>query len=245
MNFIVVIPARYQSTRFPGKPLIDINGKSMLLRTYEQCIQAVDKSLVYVATEDQRIVAHCESFGIQVLLTTDNCLTGTDRIAEVAALVKADYYINVQGDEPLFNPNDITKMISHLDTYPGEILNGYCSVMDERQYRSKSVPKVVFRPDGRLLYMSRSPIPGNKSLDFVKAWRQVCVYAFPFLALKAFAETKNKTVLEAEEDIEILRFLELNYEVRMIELSNESIAVDNPEDLTEVLAKLKEDAIKV
>ena len=245
MNFIVVIPARYQSTRFPGKPLIDINGKSMLLRTYEQCIQAVDKSLVYVATEDQRIVEHCESFGIQVLLTSDNCLTGTDRIAEVAAMVKADYYINVQGDEPLFNPDDITQMISRLDTYPGEILNGYCPITDERQYRSKSVPKVVFRPDGRLLYMSRSPVPGNKSLDFVKAWRQVCVYAFPYTALKAFAETKNKTVLEAEEDIEILRFLELNYEVRMIELSSESIAIDNPEDLTEVLAKLKEDAIKV
>jgi len=245
MDYIVVIPARYQSSRFPGKPLTVINGKSMLQRTYEQCIKAVDKSLVYVATEDQRIVDHCNSLGIQVLLTSDNCLTGTDRIAEVANLVKADYYINVQGDEPLFNPDDITKIISRLDTHPGEILNGYCAITDERQYRSKSVPKVVFRPDGRLLYMSRSPVPGNKGLDFVKGWRQVCVYAFPFDALKSFAAATHKTTLEAEEDIEILRFLELNYEVRMIELSSESIAVDNPEDLTEVLAKLKEDAIKV
>ncbi|QNK64725.1 3-deoxy-manno-octulosonate cytidylyltransferase [Pedobacter sp. PAMC26386] len=245
MNYIVVIPARYQSARFPGKPLTVINGKSMLQRTYEQCIKAVDKSLVYVATEDQRIVDHCQFLGIQVLLTSDNCLTGTDRIAEVADLVKADYYINVQGDEPLFNPDDITKMISLLDDYRGEILNGYCAITEEKQYRSVSVPKVVFRPDGRLLYMSRSAIPGNKNLAFVKAWRQVCVYAFPFDALRSFAGAKSKTNLEAEEDIEILRFLELDYEVRMIELSSESIAVDNPEDLTEVLAKLKEDAVKI
>ncbi|KIO77539.1 3-deoxy-manno-octulosonate cytidylyltransferase [Pedobacter lusitanus] len=245
MNYIVVIPARYQSTRFPGKPLTVINGKSMLQRTYEQCIKAVDKNLVYVATEDQRIVDHCRFFGMQVLLTSDNCLTGTDRIAEVADLVKADYYINVQGDEPLFNPEDIKEVISRLDTYPGEILNGYCAITSERQYRSKSVPKVVFRPDGRLLYMSRSPVPGNKGLDFVKGWRQVCIYAFPYDALKAFAATENKTVLEAEEDIEILRFLELNYEVRMLELSSESIAVDSPEDLTEVLDKLKEDAVRI
>ncbi|MBB6271618.1 3-deoxy-manno-octulosonate cytidylyltransferase (CMP-KDO synthetase) [Pedobacter cryoconitis] len=245
MDFIVVIPARYQSSRFPGKPLTVIDGKSMLQRTYEQCVQAVDKSLIYVATEDQRIVDHCRLLDIQVLLTSDHCLTGTDRIAEVADLVKADYYINVQGDEPLFNPDDIKKIISRLDTYPGEILNGYCSITDERQYRSKSVPKVVFRPDGRLLYMSRSPVPGNKGLDFVKGWRQVCIYAFPFAALKAFASEKDKTTLEAEEDIEILRFLELNYEVRMVELSSESIAVDNPEDLTDVLARLKEDAIKI
>jgi 3-deoxy-manno-octulosonate cytidylyltransferase (CMP-KDO synthetase) len=240
MSYIVVIPARYKSTRFPGKPLTDINGKSMLLRTYEQCIKAVDPSLVYVATEDQRIVDHCESFGIQVLLTSDDCLTGTDRIAEVADLVKADYYINVQGDEPLFNPEDISKVISLLDTYSGDILNGYCAIDNDHQYRSVSVPKVVFRPDGRLLYMSRSAIPGNKAAAFVKAWRQVCIYAFPFEALKTFAASNGKTPLEAEEDIEILRFLELGYEVRMLELSSESVAVDNPEDLGEVLARLNE-----
>lgn len=242
MDFIIVIPARYQSTRFPGKPLTDIQGKSMLLRTYEQCTKAVDPALVYVATEDQRIVDHCEAFGMQVLLTSDNCLTGTDRIAEVADLVKADYYINVQGDEPLFNPEDITRIINLLKTYQGDILNGYCAINTEKQYRSVSVPKVVFRPDGRLLYMSRSAIPGNKGETFVKGWRQVCIYAFPHDALKAFAACKTKTPLEAEEDIEILRFLELGYEVRMIGLSDVSVAVDNPEDLTEVLTRLNEDA---
>src|SRR5258707_331169 len=124
MDYIVVIPARYKSTRFPGKPLIDLAGKSMLQRTYEQCTKAVDASLVYVATEDEKIVHHCRQFGMNVLLTTDNCLTGTDRIAEVAQQIKADYYINVQGDEPLCSPDDIKAIIKSFKNYPGEILNG-------------------------------------------------------------------------------------------------------------------------
>lgn len=241
-NYIVVIPARYKSTRFPGKPLTEIAGKSMLLRTYEQCIKAVDRSIVYVATEDQRIVDHCDSFGIQVVLTSDKCLTGTDRIAEVSKQIKANYYINVQGDEPLFNPEDIKKIVDLLPKFSGEILNGYCAIRDLRQYESVSVPKVVFRPDGKLLYMSRSPIPGNKLSKFVKAWRQVCIYAFPYEALQTFASCTDKTRLEAEEDIEILRFLELGYEVRMIELSEESIAIDNPEDVEDVLKKIEQNA---
>lgn len=240
MKYIVVIPARYQSTRFPGKPLTMIEGKSMILRTYEQCLKAVDKSLVYVATEDQRIVDHCNEHNMQVILTTDNCLTGTDRVAEVMERIEADYYINVQGDEPLFNPDDILKMINSLTLFPGEILNGYCAIDSAEQYHSPSVPKVVFKPNGKLLYMSRSAIPGNKATQFSKAWRQVCVYAFPAKALRQFADSKAKTPLEAEEDIEILRFIEMDFEVRMIEMSKESVAVDNPGDLEEVLKKLKE-----
>lgn len=238
MKFIVVIPARYKSTRLPGKPLIDLSGKSMLFRTYEQCIKAVDESLVYVATEDDRIVDHCRQYNMQVIKTSDNCMTGTDRVAEVAAAIDADVYINVQGDEPLFNPNDISKIISELDKSPGSILNGYCPIDNEEQYRSLSIPKVVFAPSGRLMYMSRSPIPGNKQERFVKAWRQVCIYAFPKNALLHFAGEKEKTVLELEEDIEILRFAELGYEVKMIELSADSIAIDTPDDVDKVIQRL-------
>jgi 3-deoxy-manno-octulosonate cytidylyltransferase (CMP-KDO synthetase) len=242
MNFVIIIPARYKSTRFPGKPLVDIAGKSMLKRTYEQCAKAVDEKLIYVATEDERIVEHCKENNMNVLLTSDECLTGTDRVAEFAKFVKADYYINVQGDEPLFNPEDIKKIIDSIEKYPNDILNGYCAIKTEKQYKSLSVPKVVFRPSGKLLYMSRSAIPGNKKGAFLKAWRQVCVYAFPFKALDEFYRVKNKTPLEDLEDIEILRFLELGMDVRMIELSDVSIAVDNPEDLTEVINKLTADA---
>jgi len=238
MKSILVIPARYKSTRFPGKPLTDILGKSMIQRVYEQCIQAFPKEDIYVATEDDRIKTHCHSLGIQCIVTSDNCLTGTDRIAEVAKLIDADYYINVQGDEPLFNPADILKLIATLDTHRGEILNGFAPILAEEDYRSVSTPKVVFRPDGRLLYMSRAPIPGNKGNQFRVSHRQICAYAFPKEALLAFSDKGSKTPLEEEEDIEILRFIELGYVVRMIEMSAVSIPVDHESDLEKVIQHL-------
>lgn len=235
MKAILVIPARYKSTRFPGKPLTIIQGKSMIQRVYEQCIQAFPKEDIYVATEDERVKVHCHSLGIQCIVTSDNCLTGTDRIAEVAKLIDADYYINVQGDEPLFNPSDILKLIQSLDTFSGEIVNGFAPIIAEEDYRSVSIPKVVFRPDGRLLYMSRSPIPGNKNNNFRISYRQICAYAFPKEALLAFSKTVSKTPLEEEEDIEILRFLELGFEVRMIEMSSVSKAVDHESDIEQII----------
>jgi 3-deoxy-manno-octulosonate cytidylyltransferase (CMP-KDO synthetase) len=238
-NYLIVIPARYESSRLPGKPLIDLMGKSMILRTYEKCIEVVPKANVIVATDDVRIYDHCLNHSIGVLMTSDSCLTGTDRVAEVAQVIKAEYYINVQGDEPLFNSNDILKVLESIKSNDGKIINGYCSIKSSEEFFSTSIPKVVFRPDGRLLYMSRSPIPGNKNGDFVKGNRQVCVYAFPQEALKNFSEQKTKTALEEEEDIEILRFLEMGYEVFMIELSDDSIAVDNPNDVEKVLNRLR------
>ncbi|UAM96628.1 3-deoxy-manno-octulosonate cytidylyltransferase [Polaribacter litorisediminis] len=240
MDYVIVIPARYASSRLPGKPLIDLNGQSVLERTYRQCQKAVQTEKIIVATDDQRIEAHCKAKGMQVMMTSKNCLTGTDRVAEVAEQIEADYYINVQGDEPLMNPQDIRDTIEATQKYQGDIINGYALITEESQFRSLSIPKLVFRPDGRLLYMSRSPIPGNKCEEFKMAWRQICIYAFTKPALQAFVAENTKTPLEAEEDIEILRFLELGYEVRMIPLSKDSIAIDLPEDVERVLKKLKE-----
>ena len=239
MKSILVIPARYTSTRFPGKPLIDIIGKTMIQRVFDQCAKSFPKELIYVATENEKIYQYCKNNGIQCIITSDHCLTGTDRIAEVAEIVDADYYINVQGDEPLFNPSDIQLLIRKINEYPGEIINGYCPIDSEMDYRSTSTPKVVFRPDGRLLYMSRSPIPGNKSNIFTLSFRQVCAYAFPKKALLEFSKRNGKTFLEESEDIEILRFLELGYDVRMLEMSNLSIPVDHPSDLEKVIARLQ------
>jgi len=224
-----------QSTRLPEKPLIEIMGKSIIQRTYEQCLKAVDKELVYVATDSERIFNHCELHGIKVLMTSDKALTGTDRVCEVARKIKAKYYINVQGDEPVFNPEDIHTILEKIKVNNDNsiIINGFAPIKSEKEYKSPSVPKVVFKPNGDLLYMSRSPIPGNKSQEFNKAWRQVCIYAFPYEALINFSSVK-KTLLEEEEDIEILRFLELDYKVRMIELSSQSIPVDLPEDILKV-----------
>lgn len=239
-RFVIVIPARMQSTRLPGKPLIDLEGKSMIVRTYEQCAKAVDPEMIYVATDAEEIRSHCASHGMQVVMTSTDCLTGTDRVAEVASQVDADYYVNVQGDEPLFNPEDIKKTIACIDRYDGEVINGYAEITRSGDYMSTSVPKVVLRPDGRLLYMSRSPIPGNKIGEYRWALRQICIYAFPKAALQDFAKQGEKTPLEAEEDIEILRFLELGYEVRMVRLSTDSIAVDHPEDAERVRAMLRQ-----
>lgn len=238
LNFILVIPARYASTRLPGKPLIDIAGKPMIQRVYEQCLQAVSSDRIFIATDDSRIGKVVKDFGGQAVMTSKDCLTGTDRVAELARQIEADYYINVQGDEPLFNPNDIAKCIQACRDYPGEIINGYAPIFSAEEYHSTSVPKVVFRKDQRLLYMSRAAIPGNKSGDFHFAYRQICTYGFPFKPLSDFPKGGSKTLLEQEEDIEILRFLEMGYDVRMVEMSSDSIPVDHPEDINKIINRL-------
>lgn len=230
-EFVVMIPARFESTRLPGKPLIPLCGVPMVVRTWRQCVKVVPQHLVYVVTDDARIEQACLSHGIQVLMTGSACLTGTDRLAEAARQVPAGTYINVQGDEPVFDPEDLRALIAAMHRHPGQILNGVCPITDEAQYRSRSIPKVVIRPDGRLLYMSRAPVPASKSDSFSMAWRQVCAYAFPAGALAEFAAHPGKTPLESVEDIEILRFLELGWEVRMVPMSSHSVAVDNPQDV--------------
>lgn len=239
LNYAVIIPARMKSTRLPGKPLIDILGHSLVERTWLQCCKAVPAKYIYVATDHKDIKEHCEQRGMQILMTSEDCLTGTDRVAEAAEQVVADYYINVQGDEPLINPQDILDIIDAIQKYPGEIINGYTEIKDAEMWESVSTPKVVCRRDGRLLYMSRAAIPGNKTGILKKAWRQICVYAFPKESLEVFVNTKQKTQLEEVEDIEILRFLEIGYDVRMIPLSAESVAVDNPEDVEKVIRRLR------
>ena len=239
LRSIIVIPARYQSSRLPGKPLIDLFGKSMIQRTFERCALGFAKDLIYVATDDERVQSHCQALGINSLMTSPNCLTGTDRVAEVAGMIDADLYINVQGDEPLFNPDDIGVICGAAAAHPGDVLNGFAEIESEEQFRSPTIPKVVMRPDGRLLYMSRGAVPTTKGLGLVKAWRQICIYAFPPAPLRAFANAPTKTPLEAIEDIEILRFLELGYDVRMTPLSAHSIAVDTPEDADRVRETLR------
>ena len=239
-SYAVVIPARLASTRLPNKPLIDILGESLIGRTYGQVIKAVQPDKVFVLTDDELIEKHCIEKGIQVVMTSKDCLTGTDRVAEFALKSNFDYYINVQGDEPLMNPIDIERIVKEIKNGSEDIINGYAEIDSEEDYRSLTIPKVVFRPDGRLLYMSRTAIPGNKKNEFVKAFKQVCIYAFPKKALLNFYHSKSKTFLENIEDIEILRFLELGYEVKMLELSKDSIAVDVEEDIKKVINRLTE-----
>jgi len=233
LEVVIIIPARYQSSRLPGKPLIDICGKSMIRRTYERCSLALNSEKVYVATDDDRIYRHCSKYNMNVIMTSSTCKTGTDRVYEATKKIDADIYINVQGDEPIINPEDIKLIISASKRNPNFIIGGMCSIQ-KSDFNNPTIPKVVTRSDGRLLYASRAGIPCTKELSFVGANKQVCIYAFSKYSLSEFASVEKKTHLEEIEDIEILRFLELGRDVQMIKVSNTSMAVDVFEDVEKV-----------
>ena len=233
-DYVVIIPARYGSSRLPGKPLIKISGVEMILRTYTRCLNVVNPKKIYVATDNVLIKDFCTRNSIQVIMTPETCLTGTDRIAEVSKEIIAPVYINVQGDEPLLNPDDLSDLINASLQEPNTIFNGYCEIKNNDQYVSKNIPKVVFAQNKKLLYMSRSPIPFSKVNNHSNSYRQVCIYAFPKKSLDIFLSNPNKTNFEMNEDIEILRFLELGCEIKLIQMSSESVAVDTIEDVKKV-----------
>ena len=231
MDYAIVIPARFESSRLPGKPLIDLCGVPMVVRTFRQCAKVCPTERIYVATDHERIAAVCRSNGIQVIETRSDCLTGTDRVAACLKSLNVDILVNIQGDEPVFDPADIRSLLDAAMINRDQVLCGYCRISDEAQFWDRAVPKVVLRPDGRLLYMTRGAVPIGKSGRFVDAWRQVCAYVLPGPALESFALAGGKTPMEKIEDIEILRFLELGWEVRMVELSDRSFSVDVPADV--------------
>lgn len=240
-TFAVVIPARYKSSRFPGKPLVDICGKPMIQHVWERCCLAVGHDKVYVATDDVRIQSTAESFGAQVVMTSSECLTGTDRLAEANLQLDCDFIVNVQGDEPLIDPTDISIVIDEF-LKTGNVTNAMCRITSEREFRSFTVPKVTFSQSGKLLYMSRAGIPLTKSGEYQFGFKQVCIYAFSREQLSFFYSNKTKTPLEHVEDIEILRFLESDYSVQMIEVQSGSLAVDVPGDLERVIKAIESES---
>jgi len=240
MKVVIIIPARYKSTRFPGKPLTPILGKPMILWVAEICAKALPIEFVYIATDDLRIKEVVEEAGFNAVMTSKKALTGTDRIADAANQIDADIYINVQGDEPLLNPNDILSIIDIKKKYPNEVINGYCKINDNENPESLNIPKVVFNENNQMLYMSRHLIPGTKSKQIKPPhyFKQVCIYAFNKNELLDFVNFGRKGTIEYYEDIEILRFLDIGSKIRVVETMSSSLAVDIPEDVKKV-----EDAI--
>ena len=236
MKTVIIIPARYKSTRFPGKPLTPILGKPMILWVAELCVEVLPAEFVYIATEDFQIKEMVEKAGFNVVMTSNKCLTGTDRIAEAANQIEADIYVNVQGDEPLLNPTDILSIIEAKKKYPNEVINGYCKIGDNEEPKSVNIPKVIFNEDQQMVYMSRSLVPGTKTKDLVPPhyYKQVCIYAFNKQELIDYAEFGRKGTLEFYEDIEILRFLDIGENIRVVETKSVSLAVDVPEDVLRV-----------
>ncbi|WP_038050690.1 3-deoxy-manno-octulosonate cytidylyltransferase [Thioalkalivibrio sp. ALJ1] len=242
MRSVVMIPARYGSSRYPGKPLVPLLGKPMILWVAELSGRAVGAQNVYVATEDRRIADVAEAAGFQSVMTTDDALTGTDRLAQAADQIAADLYINVQGDEPLAEPADILKVrdakLAHMDT----IINGFSWVGDNEDPHNVNIPKVITNERDELVYMSRVALPGFKDAKCApnRYKKQVCIYAFTQDELAAFRGFGRKSALEHAEDIEILRFLELGKTIRMVETQPGSLAVDVPEDVAKVETALRQ-----
>ena len=236
MKTVIIIPARYKSSRFPGKPLTPILGKPMILWVAEICSHALPIESVFIATDDSRIKEVVERAGFKAVMTSEKALTGTDRIADAANQIDADIYINVQGDEPLLDPKDILSIIESKKKYPNEIINGYCKISDNENSDSLNIPKVVFNENNQMVYMSRNLIPGTKSKDFKPAnyYKQVCIYAFSKKDLLNYVDFGRKGTLELYEDIEILRFLDIGIPIRLVETNNASMAVDVPEDVVRV-----------
>ena len=241
MKSVVIIPARYKSSRFPGKPLVSLLGKPMILWVSELSAKAVGQENVYIATDDERISKVVTTAGFNALMTSEKCLTGTDRLAEAAKQISADIYINVQGDEPLVNPKDIVNIIKAKELYYNEIINGYCSISSEEDPNNVNIPKVIFTEDNSLVYISRQAIPGFKDNSQAPSqyYKQVCIYAFTADELKSYADYGRKSTLEASEDIEIIRFLEWGKKIRMVKTSPGSLAVDTQEDVAKVEQGLK------
>ncbi|CAM4367358.1 3-deoxy-manno-octulosonate cytidylyltransferase [Shewanella denitrificans] len=211
----------------------------MIQHVWERCSAAVGAENVYVATDNDKIYEVCNAFGAKVIMTSSECLTGTDRLAEANLQLDCDFIINVQGDEPLIEPDDIRTVIAKYKEQPNTVVNAMCAIYSEDEFRSFTVPKVVVSKTGNLLYMSRSPIPVTKNNEYTFGYKQVCIYAFSKEHLVFFASHKEKTKIEQVEDIEILRFIENDIPVQMIEVPSSSIAVDTPGDVQRVIMRMQ------
>jgi 3-deoxy-manno-octulosonate cytidylyltransferase (CMP-KDO synthetase) len=242
MKTVGIIPARYKSSRFPGKPLVSLLGKPMILHVASLTAEALGKDNTFVATDNNEIAKVVSQAGFNCVLTSESALTGTDRIWEAAQQINADYYVNIQGDEPLLNPLDINLIVDEKKRRKNGVINGMHLIQEDESVLSINIPKVIFSEiEHRLIYMSRLPIPGfkNKSLKPEKYWKQVSIYAFNYEELEKYGEFGRKSYLEEKEDIEILRFFDVDIPVYMIETNGVSYAVDTPEDVQQVETALK------
>jgi 3-deoxy-D-manno-octulosonate cytidylyltransferase len=237
MRCLLVIPARMASTRFPGKPLCDLLGKPMIQWVAEAAVAADVADWILVATPDQEIVDACVSFGVKAVLTRLDHPSGTDRIVEVAERYPADLYVNVQGDEPLIEPESIRALAEPmLANEFFEVGTLFCAC-PESEIENPAVVKLVKSEAGKALYFSRYPIPFARN-PRQAIYKHIGLYAYRRPALEAFAK-RGPTQLEVTEGLEQLRFLELGFNIQVFEGSPSGLAVDTPEQAEEVRRILK------
>ncbi len=232
----IVIPARYASTRLPGKPLADILGKPMVQHVYERALQVPQVHAVLVATDDARVADAVRAFGGRCVMTSPDHPSGTDRLAEVMTQVEADVYINLQGDEPLVRPADITKLAAGMWADPAVQVGTLCHPITTEEASNPNTVKVVLAANGDALYFSRAPIPYPRDGgDVARYLKHVGVYAYRREVLAAYAGLPQP-MLEQAEKLEQLRLLVAGYRIRAFEVEPTGPGVDTPECLERVRA---------
>lgn len=245
-SVLIVIPARYASTRFPGKPLALIAGVSLIERVYRRCIRACPavggvgpRKNVIIAADDSRIARHVRNFEGKVVMTRSSHPSGTDRVAEVARRMRASIIINVQGDEPLLDPRVIRQLIKVMRQNPSISMATLCHpIADEKEFHDPNVVKVVIDQKGNALYFSRSPIPHiqkplTSHLSPLTCFRHIGLYAYRRDFLLRYVRWP-RSPLEKVERLEQLRALEHGARIRVIKTNYRAIGVDVPADVAKV-----------
>lgn len=238
---VAIIPARYASVRFPGKPLASILGKTLIQRTYENACRCTSLNRVIIATDDSRIFDHVRSFGAEAIMTGKDHATGTDRLAEAYQNIqsdrKIDILVNIQGDEPCIDPKAIEAIIKALMNDETAVMSTAATqILSEEEALNPAIVKCVISSTGNALYFSRSLIPGNKSGKYCNEatyYKHLGLYAYRPEFLIEYHKLK-KTKLQIAEDLEQLKVLEHGYNIKTIIIDSDSVGVDNPEDIKKI-----------
>lgn len=238
MKIIGIIPARYASSRFPGKPLVDIAGKSMIQRVYEQARKATQLTDVVVATDDDRIEQHVKGFGGNVVMTSEHHQSGTDRCFEAFGkfCADADVVINIQGDEPFIHPEQIDLVASCFSSEKVEIATLVKKIVSNEELFNVNTPKVLLNKYKEAIFFSRQTIPhirGKEESEWLSSftfYKHIGIYAYRTKVLAEITALKQSS-LELAESLEQLRWIENGYKLKVEITDFESVAVDTPEDL--------------
>lgn len=248
MKFIGIIPSRFESTRFPGKPLADIDGKSMIRRVYEQAGVALEN--VFVATDNQKIANEVSRFNGQFVLTSKNHNSGTDRLAEAIQTIQKnlrtnfDVVINIQGDEPFIQPSQITELMNCFKNNDTDIATLIKKINHNNDIFNPNKPKVIFDKAMNAIYFSRSPIPfirNDKKSNWIKSfsfYRHIGMYGYKTNILLQLTKL-DQSPLEIAESLEQNRWIENGYKIKLSETNYDSIGIDTPEDLQAILDQIK------
>ena len=234
----VVIPARYGATRLPGKPIAEIDGRPMIWYVWDKARRAETPARVVVATDDARIAAVVRGFGGEAVMTSPDCASGTDRVAEAARGMDEEVIVNLQGDEPMMHPSVIDAVAAPLVADPGVLMSTAALVQDDpAEYGRPSVVKVVVDARGDALYFSRSPIPHHRDTGTGRYRKHLGIYGYRREFLFRVAALSPSRLEEAER-LEQLRVLENGHRIRVVDVAHDSVGVDTPEDLKAVEGRL-------